>query len=152
VTAFTRTEALAPGFFHVRSDRWLAEQLASGAVSQDTFCIVRFLTDNSPEPDEAARLALEALRTAQIAPLYLVAGQAFGKLERKPEAEAHYRRGLASADEPDVHTRLLLALSSVVADPAEQTSLLQEAARLRGNLVAAAMAELALRSGRKALH
>ena len=62
------------------------------------------------------------------------------------EAEAAYRRGLAIAEEPDVQTRLLVALAGSTADSTERVRLLHEAMDLGGNLVAAAMASVLLRA------
>jgi tetratricopeptide (TPR) repeat protein len=147
IAAFDRVEALAPGFFHVRTDRWIAQQLATGRLTQQTFRIARYLLDNEPEPEDAASSALEALRTAPIAPLYLLAGDALRKLGKTRDAEKQYRLGLEVSEEPDVRTRLLLALSVVSENRDEGRELLRNAMELRGNLTAAAMAELALRSG-----
>jgi hypothetical protein len=65
-------------------------------------------------------------------------------LERDQEAESWYRDGLRSAQERDIRTRLLAALGTLTQDPGERTALLTEAVELRGNLVAAAAAQLAL--------
>ena len=147
IAALTRTETLAPGFFHVRTDLWFAQQLAAGKLTQQSFRVVRYLLDNEPEPREAARLAIEALQTSPLALLHLLAGDALHKLGERRNAETQYRLGLEAAEEPDVKTRLLVSLSMVIEDRTEARQLLRDAIQLRGNLTAAAMAELVLRAG-----
>jgi tetratricopeptide (TPR) repeat protein len=144
--SFARTEELAPGFYHCRSDRWLAEQLAEGAVDHALFETVRALVDGALPPEEAVAEARRALGAKEMGLLHLTAGDTLARLDRDAEAEAEYRRGLAIAEEPDVKTRLLAALGGRVADPLEKARLLQEAIDLRGNLVSAAMATAMLRA------
>lgn len=62
------------------------------------------------------------------------------------EAEATYRAGLTCAAEPDVKTRLLVELGIRAEDLRERAALLREARDLRGNLIAAAQATLALKA------
>jgi len=45
VESYRRTEALAPGWYHCRGDRWLAERLAAGDVDHAVFQAVRQLLD-----------------------------------------------------------------------------------------------------------
>ena len=144
-TAFETTERLAPGFFHVRSDRWLADRLDARALSHEVFCLIRHLQNGSVEPEQVLPLASDALGTAGSALLRLFGGDALRALGRSEEAASWYREGVLAAEEPDVCTRLLTALATVLEDPSERTQMLQRAAELRGNLVAAATAELMLR-------
>jgi tetratricopeptide (TPR) repeat protein len=138
--ALEATELLAPGFYHCRSDRWLAEQLAKGAVGHETFLLVRRLTDGAPPASVTVDLARAGLAKADVAPLWLELGKALGTLGRREEAEEAYRRGLDRAAEADVRTRLLVELGAIVRDAAEKAEVLHEAIELRGNLVASAMA------------
>jgi tetratricopeptide (TPR) repeat protein len=143
--AYATAEELAPGYFHVRSDSWLAERLAAGELSHEAFLLLRHLFDGSAPAEEKAETALSGLREVPIALLYLAAGDALSELDRQSDAVTLYRSGLAIAEEPDVHTRLLVALAVAVTDHSERNELFRGARELRGNLVAAATAELGLR-------
>ncbi len=147
VEAYEATEELAPGWFHCRADLWLARQLALGDIGHETFLALHLLEDGGLPPAEQADLAAQALgRTPDLAPLHLLHGQGLSRLGRTDEAQAAYRRGLASGPEPDTKARLLVELGILVADPAERTQLLREAQAAGGNLVAAASATLALQA------
>jgi tetratricopeptide (TPR) repeat protein len=146
VEAYAATEELAPGWFHCRSNRWLAQQLALGNLGQETFLALHVLEDAELPPKEKAKLAAQALsRTPRLAPLHLLQGKSLSRLGRSDEAQAAYRQGLACEPEPDTKTRLLVELGVLVADPAERVRLLREGQALGGNLLAAATATLALR-------
>ncbi len=145
--SFARTEELAPGWYHCRADRWLAGELAAGSMDHATFEIVIQLVDGALPPERAVAAARSALARKELGVLRLAEGDALVRLERAGEAEQAYRRGLSIAEEPDVRTRLLVALGGQIADPLEKARLLQEAIDLQGNLVAAAMARVVLRAG-----
>jgi tetratricopeptide (TPR) repeat protein len=144
--SYRRTEALAPGWHHCRSDRWLAERLAAGEVDHAAFEALRQLSDGPMTPDQAVALAEATLARCELGAVRLALGDAMVKLGRRAEAEAAYRRGLAGTDEPDVRTRLLVALASAVGDRGERRKLLHAAIELSGNLVSAAMAAVMLAS------
>jgi tetratricopeptide (TPR) repeat protein len=146
VESYRRTEALAPGWYHCRGDRWLAERLAAGEIDHAVFQAVRQLVDGRMAPEQAVALAEATLARGELPELRLALGDALVKLGRKAEAEAAYRRGLAGTDEPDVRTRLLVALGNAVADRAERRQLLHAAIELSGNRVSAAMATILLGS------
>jgi hypothetical protein len=62
-------------------------------------------------------------------------------------AAAAYRNGLACASEPDVRSRLLVALAVSSPSAPQRVALLREAVAMPGgNLIAAAMATIALRA------
>jgi tetratricopeptide (TPR) repeat protein len=146
VEEYEATEERAPGWFHCRADLGLARQLALGHAGHETFLAVRALEDGNLPPQERARLAEKAIAAgASVALLYLLHGKALAALGRGAEAEAAFRHGLTLADEPDVKTRLLVELGVLIEVPAERNTLLREARDLKGNLVAAAMAHVALR-------
>jgi hypothetical protein len=94
-------------------------------------------------------MAEAALRVApRLAPLHLFYGRSLEALGARPAAEAAYRDGLACATEPDVRSRLLVALGVASGYAPERATALAEAtATVGGNLVAAAMATVALRTG-----
>lgn len=84
-----------------------------------------------------------------VARVIIIAGMrshALCALGRTEEAADWYAHGLAEAEEPDVRTRLLTALGGCLPSGRERTELLHEALALRGNLVAAATAQLILRT------
>ena len=108
------------------------------------FQAVRQLLDSRMAPDQAVALAEATLARCELGEVRPALGDALVKLGRKAEAEAAYRRGLAGTDEPDVRTRLLVALGNAVADRAERRQLLHGAIELSGNLVSAAMATILL--------
>jgi tetratricopeptide (TPR) repeat protein len=142
---YEATEALAPGWLQCRSDLWLAEQLAAGAIEHEIFQLLHALSDGPDPPAEKVRLAERGLAGyPKLALLHLAHGNALRALERQVEAEAAYRRGLRYAEEPDVKTRLLVSLGSMVSNPEEKRHLLRQAVELQGNLVAAAMASVVL--------
>ncbi|HEY0193510.1 MAG TPA: tetratricopeptide repeat protein, partial [Kofleriaceae bacterium] len=139
--AYAAAEARAPGWYHCRADRWLAEQLATGAIDRDTFTALRQLDDPGLSPDQAAQLAAAGNARHPLPAFDLALGNALRKLGRDGDAAAAYRRGVAAATEPDVRTRLLVALAGSGMSP-DRARLLDEAIALDGNLVAAAMARL----------
>ena len=145
VTAYEAVEMRAPGWFHCRADLWLARQIAAGSLDHGAFLAVRSLVDGALSPSERVRLAGQALgRYPKLPALHLALGDALRALERGEEARAAYQAGLTHAEEPDVRTRLLVALGGSLAAGAEQRSLLEQAIALNGNLVAAAMARAIL--------
>jgi tetratricopeptide (TPR) repeat protein len=144
--SYQRTEALAPGWYHCRSDRWLAERLAAGDVDHAAFQALRQLVDGPMTPDQAVALAESTLARCELGSVRLALGDALARLGRRAEAEAAYRKGLAATDEPDVRTRLIVALASAVGDRGERRKLLHAAIELSGNLVSAAMAAVMLAS------
>jgi tetratricopeptide (TPR) repeat protein len=146
VESFRRTEELAPGWYHCRAGRWMATELVAGALDHGLFERISALVDGALPPDRALAEARRALAQKELGVIHLVAGDALARLDRGTEAEAAYRRGLAIAEEPDVKTRLLVALGGRVEDRRERARLLAEAGELRGNLVAAAMAAMLSRA------
>jgi tetratricopeptide (TPR) repeat protein len=143
VAAYEQTEALAPGWFHCRSDLWLARQLASGRFNHPVLLLYHVLEDGSRPPQEKLRLAEEALgRAPDLAFLHEARGKTLVALGRRDEAAAAFRRGLECVEEPDLRTRLLMDLAAVLPPGGERSQLLREAVALKGNLVAAAMAAL----------
>ena len=141
VEAYEATEELAPGWFHCRSNLWLARRLALGDLEHEAFLALFTLMDGPGTPKEKYQLARRAVsQWSGLAPLYLELGEAAGALGHHQEAEAAYREGLNHAEEPDVRTRLLVQLGVLTRSEAERDRLLREAEELEGNLVSAAMA------------
>ena len=148
VAAYSACEDLAPGWFHCRADLWVAKQLAAGKIDHETFETLRDLEDGPGTPEAKLELVERALAKAPHVPgLYFEKGRQLARLGRKDEALALLREGLARDPERDIRTRILVQLAILVEDKAERTKLFEEAARIDGNLVAAATARLALRQG-----
>jgi tetratricopeptide (TPR) repeat protein len=150
VAEYEATERLAPGWFHCRSDLWLARELAGGTLDHELFQVVSQLEDAPMPPQEKVRMAEAALRGApRLAPLHLFHGQSLQAMGSTGAAADAYRHGLGCAPEPDLRTRLLVALGMVSPSAPERSAALTEASTTAGgNLVAAAMATVALRTAR----
>ena len=140
---YDRTEALAPGWYQCRTDRWLAGKLAAGHVDHGVLDALARGDDEACPSDALLAAVRPAIARHPIAPLYLLEAKAHAAVGRTGDAERAARAGLACAEEADVRTRLLVRLASLVADP-ERGRLLEEATALEGNLVAAAMARVML--------
>ncbi|WP_434420928.1 tetratricopeptide repeat protein [Nannocystis pusilla] len=141
--AYAEVEALAPGWFHCRSDRWLAGQLAAGAVAHEIFLVAHALQDGPMPPEEKLDLSEGALTAApRLALLHLQRGKQLVQLGREAEAVAAFRAGLAGDGEPDVYSRLRVELANRCEDPQERAGLLRDAQAPGGNLIAAATAQL----------
>jgi tetratricopeptide (TPR) repeat protein len=146
VESYQVTEEFAPGWFHCRSDLWLAQQMALGNIGHELFLSLVALEDGSEPPAEKISLADVALqRYPMVAHLYLYRGKSLLPLGREQDAQAAFRAGLEYADEPDVKTRLLVELAVLLEDGEERAELLREAQALNGNLMAGAVATLALK-------
>ena len=78
--------------------------------------------------------------------LYLAHGENLVKAGRRDEAARFFQAGLKNALDPDLRTRLLVALGAVHPDKIEGARLFGKAVELNGNLVAAAQALIALKS------
>lgn len=141
---FDEVERLAPGWFHCRTGRWLAEQIETGQLPPEAFLLLRVLEDGGLAAPQRAELCEQGLaRMEAFAPLWLLHGDALRDLDRIEEAKQAYRRGLACAQESDVEMRLLVALAGILPpDEPERRELVQRALELDGNFVAQAMARL----------
>lgn len=130
----------------MRGNLWLARQLALGHLGADT-AVACLMLDDSPFPlEEKIRLAEQILQRApDLAAAHLQLGKNLDQAGRSKEAGSAYRRGLECVQDLDTKSRLLVALGVLVDGP-EKASLLREALAPGGNLVAAAMAKLALKA------
>jgi tetratricopeptide (TPR) repeat protein len=145
VDSYDETERLAPGWFHCRSDLWLAQQLALGKLPHELFLLCGALEDGPLDPEAKVRLAEQGLaRAPDLALLHYHHGKNLKARNLPFQAQAALRRGLNCADEPDVRTRLLVELATLVDGAEEKRHLLRQAVELNGNLVAAAMARVVL--------
>jgi tetratricopeptide (TPR) repeat protein len=144
IDEYARTEELAPGWFHCRSEMWLAQQIVMGHCDIKLFLLLRIIED-AADLTTAKRKQLidQGLQQAPDLPFF---HYQLGKLLRDQPASAitAYRRGLTVADEPDIRTRLLVELAGLLDPGPERRALLEEALSLEGNLVAQATARLML--------
>jgi tetratricopeptide (TPR) repeat protein len=142
--AFEKVERLAPGWFRCRTDRWLAESLESGAVSDEEFRLLRMLDDGGLPQQKALPLASKAAEEyPAFTPFQLILGQLLHNQGNNRQAEIHYRKGLELAAEPDLESRLLCALAGVLPkESSERQELVKRALLLKGSLVAQATALL----------
>lgn len=136
---FEDVERLAPGWFHCRFYRWLADQLEQGLVSRDEFGLLRSLDSGVFSHSDAAELATTGIeKYPNFAPLYWYLGN-FSTDGR----EAAYRKGLELVEEPDLECRLMFSLASTLdVNNPERKQLLERVVKLDGNLVATASAKL----------
>jgi tetratricopeptide (TPR) repeat protein len=140
VEAYRRTEALAPGWYHCRTDGWVAEQIASGRAPEEAFELLVAL--EATEESELLAAGLAAWPDA--APLRLIEARMLARAGDRKAARAAAEAGLAVAAEPDIETRLLVELAGLVDEPEERERLLRRAVELGGNLVARATAQVML--------
>jgi tetratricopeptide (TPR) repeat protein len=145
IEQYRSVEALAPGWYQVRTDLWLAERLFEGALPHEAFVALVSLEGSSDLAGKEA-LAREWLRALpDFAPLHHALGRVLAALGRPAEAGESYDRGLQLAREPDLMTRLLVARAMI--EPQEsplRAELLGRASALNGSLLAGAMASVAL--------
>jgi tetratricopeptide (TPR) repeat protein len=145
VAVYQEVEALAPGWFHCRTDLWLAQQLTAGRFNRPVFLLYHALEDGAASPAEKVQLADRAIaQIPDVAFIHRARGHNLFVLQQRTEAEAAFRKGLSCTEEPDIRTRLLVDLAAVLDPGEERRQLLDEAVQLNGNLVAAAMATLLL--------
>jgi tetratricopeptide (TPR) repeat protein len=143
VEEYEQTEQLAPGWFHVRADLWLARQLVLDRFDHSLFLGTWYLTDAPAPPEDKIRLARNLLeRYPDVPLLHLLHAESLAATEQVADAVTALRAGLAADPEPDVHTRLLVQLAQNTPDAAERRSLLDRAIELNGNLIATTTAML----------
>jgi tetratricopeptide (TPR) repeat protein len=145
LASYRETEALAPGWHDCRAGLWLAARLAAGELPHEVFTVLRELEETKLAPGWKAELAREVLAVhPDVPPLYLLRAVNLEKADLWDEAQEAYLSGLTRDPEPDVRTRLLVGLALTMEPSEERTDRLVEARDLAGNLVAAAMAVVAL--------
>ena len=109
------------------------------------FLLVEALEDGPLDAEAKVRLAEQGLaRAPDVALLHYHHGKNLKARNLPFQAQAALRRGLNCAEEPDVRTRLLVELATLVESAEEKRHLLRQAVELNGNLVAAAMARVVL--------
>ncbi len=146
VAAFDACEALGPGWFHVRADRWIAHEIAEGRLAPEAFAALRSMeTDETPKAK--LRLAEGALESVGRFPhLELQLGRQYETLGKMKDARRVWEAALDPTPEPDVRTRIYARLGVAAAKETEAAAWFEKALAVEdGNLVAQASARLALR-------
>ena len=139
---YDEVERLAPGWFRCRSDRWLAEALATGIVTDDEFRLLRVLEDQGLPAERAKPIALKAIADyPEFAAFHLALGDIHRNQGDNEQALACFRKGIELVNEPDLESRLLCAAAGVlpVGSP-ERSEFVKRAVNLEGSLVAKAIA------------
>ncbi len=141
------TEQLAPSWFDCRIDLWLAEQLVERKLDNDSFIMMRSVEGPNGTPAERLeRLRPIAQQYPRQAYVMLLAGKLLLESGEPRAAEQRFREALGETDNDAMRTRALVHVAYLTGDPGERRGLLEEALALRGHFVAAAMAQLGLRS------
>lgn len=141
---FQEVDRLAPGWFHSRSNLWLTKSQVDGLISEEEVRVHALLEESPLPPDQTISIARQALaKFPDFAPLYLLLGDLLRDQSDSSESAELYRKGLALTDEPDLRTRLLVAVASQLPpNSPERLKLCEQALELNGNLTAAASAHL----------
>ncbi len=94
--AYEEVERLAPGWFRCRFDRWLADALEKGDVSDDEFRLLRLLEDGGLPSEKAKPIAMKAVADyPEFAAFYLCSPEtSIRNLGDNRTAVTHYRKGL----------------------------------------------------------
>jgi tetratricopeptide (TPR) repeat protein len=138
---YDEVEQLAPGWFQVRADRALLAELAEGTLDHEAWVALAVVDAGALPPNDALTLARQlGASYPRLGQPHLAEGRALLALGDPDEAERAFRRGVRVATEPDVRSRLLFELGTLVENQEERARYLEEAQLLPGNLVAAAMA------------
>jgi tetratricopeptide (TPR) repeat protein len=124
----------------------VARQLTDGGFSHEILLAHYELERSHLKAEVKAHLARSALTAYPTIPLlYLHLAENLSEMDLSEEATDACRKGLALDPEPDVRSRLLVELAMPLEESTERIALLKEARLLGGNLIAAAMATIALR-------
>lgn len=144
VARYQEVERLAPGWFQSRFDSWLATQLRDGKLPHAAFLALIQLEDGTLKPDDKRALAEQCIARWSLAAAELHRGRALLELGRHDEANDAFRRGVVTATEPDLRSRLALEIAMLSGDEAA----FRKAQDPRGNLLAAAQARYVQRARR----
>jgi tetratricopeptide (TPR) repeat protein len=146
VACYDQVEALAPGWFHCRAERWLAAGIAAGRIPHGAFPALCTLESWTLSADENVQLARKGVSDFPDVPaFYLYLGVYLAQLGRSEEALGVLAEGLKRNDEPDMRSRLLVQETFHEKPSPERDRKLHEAMAPGGNLAAAAMAAVELR-------
>jgi tetratricopeptide (TPR) repeat protein len=132
---YDEVERLAPGWFHSRTWRSLAQRMLEGTLPHDAVIVIDALQDGGLNAEQQLQVASQAItRWPRVPELFLYRGYALEELGR--EAKGAWMAGLeVCEDVPSTRSRLLLALGR-----------LREVLEIEGaNLMAVSAAILQLR-------
>jgi tetratricopeptide (TPR) repeat protein len=147
VACYDKVEALAPGWFHCRAERWVAAGIAAGSIPHSAFPLLCTLEGWELSANENVRLARQGLSEAPGVPAFhLYLGLYLAQLGQDDEARGVFAEGLRLAEEPDIRSRLLVQAAFLDKLSPERTRRLEEAMAPGGNLAAGAMAAVMLRT------
>lgn len=153
VASYDRVEAVAPGWYLSREDRWLAQQLESGELEPNVLHTIRAVEDSDRAPRAKLTLAMAGLeRTPELARLWLEAGRLHLRLGEAEQARDCFEKARTFAPEPACETRALADLAGVTSEPARRAELALRAIELGGDLVAAASARVVALLTRQTAH
>jgi len=108
---YSKVMELAPGWFNVGSDMWLAGELLAGRLAQRDYVALWYIEDAPAAPAEKLRLADELLSRRPTLPYaHFLRAIQLQSLGRADDARAAVHTGLSHNPEPDIHSRLLAQL------------------------------------------
>ncbi len=150
VEEFEVTKSLAPGWFNVDSDLWIAQELLAGRLGHEIFLVTWAAENTKLEPLKKLEMIDAGIaRKPDFPYLHLQRGVALAALNRKEEAVAAIDAGLAAKGEPGIRSRLL-AQCATLSDLTNQQHYLREILQISGaNMMSRTMAEVVLKCAEK---
>jgi len=137
--SYKECERLAPSWFNVRSDLYLAQQLSKGAISKDDFVVYNSLKEGIINDLSLIDKLLKLY--PHFGGLYLLKGTKLSNANKKKEAEAIFREGLKCVKEDqETHAKILTQLALCLPEGKEKENLINEAIQLNGSIFTSATA------------
>lgn len=146
IEEYEKTAELAPGWFHVGSDLWVAQELVAGRLQQEDLHMLLLLEDGGMDPQQKLQAAEVLIgRRPRLAQAHFHRAVALQELRRENDAREAIRAGLGCAPEPDIHSRLLAQLAAL-SGREEQEKLYREILGIEGgNMMSRTMATVMLK-------
>ena len=139
---FEEVDRLAPGWFQCRTGKWIANEIEEGRVAGEQYLMLRLLQDGRDGfgQEEMIGMAEKAVeKFGDFAPFHAELGNILQQNDQPEKAIEVFLNGIEAAKEPDVESRLLVALAGLLpAESPERKSLIERAASLEGSLMAEA--------------
>ena len=139
---FEEVDRLAPGWFQCRTGKWIANEIEEGRVAGEQYLMLRLLQDGRDGfgQEELIGMAEKAVeKFGDFAPFHAELGNILQQNDQPEKAIEVFLNGIEAAKEPDVESRLLVALAGLLpAESPERKSLIERAASLEGSLMAEA--------------
>jgi len=131
--SYKECERLAPSWYNVRSDLYLAQQLSKGAISKDDFPIYNALKEGMISDLSVIDKLLKLY--PHFGGLYLLKGTKLSDANHKQEAITILREGLKHVTEDaETHSKILTQLAVCLPEGKEKESLIDEAIKLNGSI------------------